>query len=142
MVEIRMKTRATGASAALGVRGHAAVTSVTGGRLEVVTGVNDPGFNPLDLLYASLAACLVLSVKGAVIKMQLLEQFEGCTAEVTGDKAHDEPSRVETLHVAIKIGGHFSDAERQAIVKLAKQLCTVSNTLALTPHLEINASRL
>jgi uncharacterized OsmC-like protein len=142
MVEIRMKTRATGASAVLGVRGHAALKTVTGGTLEVVTGVNEPGFNPLDLLYSSLAACLVLSVKGAVIQLQMLERFEGCSAEVTGDKAHDEPSRVETLQAAIRIGGDFSDVERQAIVKLAKQLCTVSNTLALPPEMEVSASRL
>ncbi len=64
MVDIKVKTRETGATSVLGAKGRASIKTVTGGELEVVTGVSEPGFNPLDLLYSSLAACLVLSVKG------------------------------------------------------------------------------
>ncbi|WP_137128840.1 OsmC family protein [Rhizobium sp. FY34] len=139
MVELKMKTRVTGATAMMAARGHASLKTETGGMLDVITSVSEPGFNPLDLLYASLASCLVLSVKGAVVKLQMVERFEGVTAHVTGEKAHDGLSRVETITAVIKIAGDYSDEEREAIRKLAKDLCTVSNTLTLTPNVEVSA---
>ncbi|MCY1668687.1 OsmC family protein [Rhizobium sp. SL86] len=142
MVEIKMKTRATGATATMAARGQASLRTETGGTLDVVTSVSDPGFNPLDLLYSSLAACLVLSVKGAVSRLQLMERFEGVSAHVTGEKAHDGPSRVETMHCVIRIGGDYSDEERQDIVRLAKELCTVSNTLTYLPSVQLVAEKL
>jgi uncharacterized OsmC-like protein len=142
MVEIKMKTRTTGATATMAARGHASLRTETGGTLDVVTSVSDPGFNPLDLLYSSLAACLVLSVKGAVSRLQLMERFEGVSAHVTGEKAHEGPSRVETMTCIIRIGGDFSDEERQDIVLLAKELCTVSNTLTYLPSIQLVAEKL
>lgn len=135
-----MKTRQTGATSVLGVRGRASLKTVTGGELEVVTGLSEPGFNPLDLLYSSLAACLVLSVKGAVIKLQLLEGFAGVEAVVTGEKAHDEPSRVGAISATLVISGDYSESQRHEIATLAKQLCTVSNTLALPPKITLEVT--
>lgn len=142
MVEIKMKTRLTGATASLPARGHASLKTETGGELDVVTSVSAPGFNPLDLLYSALASCLVLSVNGAVVKLQMVDRFEGVTAHVTGEKAHDGISRVETIRAVIKIAGDYSDAEREAIRSLAKELCTVSNTLTVTPNVEVTAEAL
>lgn len=142
MVEIRVRTRVTGATASMAARGHASLRTETGGELDVVTSVSDPGFNPLDLLYSALASCLVLSVKGAVVKLQMVDRFEGVTAHVTGEKAHDGVSRVETIRAVIKIAGDYSEAERESIRVLAKELCTVSNTLTLTPNVEVSAEAL
>ena len=139
-MDIRVKTRQTGATSVLGVRGRASLRTVTGGELEVVTGLSEPGFNPLDLLYSSLAACLVLSVKGAVIRLQLLDQFTGVEAVVTGEKAHDEPSRVEAISAQLIISGDYNESQRYEIATLAKQLCTVSNTLVMPPKLEVTVS--
>ena len=63
MTPATVKTRPTGATAKLGRIGQPAVTSVTGGELTVVSAPSQPGFNPLDLLYASLSACIVLSAR-------------------------------------------------------------------------------
>ncbi|WP_165219681.1 OsmC family protein [Affinirhizobium pseudoryzae] len=142
MVEIKMKTRTTGATATMAARGQGSLRTETGGTLDVVTSVSDPGFNPLDLLYSSLAACLVLSVKGAVSRLQLMERFEGVSAHVTGEKAHDGPSRVEKMTCIIRIGGDYNEDERQDIVRLAKELCTVSNTLTYLPSVELVAEKL
>lgn len=139
-MDIRVKTRQTGATSVLGVRGRASLRTVTGGELEVVTGLSEPGFNPLDLLYSSLAACLVLSVKGAVIKLQLLDQFTGVEAVVTGEKAYDEPSRVETIAAELIISGNYTESQRHEIATLAKQLCTVSNTLVTPPNVQMAVS--
>ena len=137
-MDLKTRRRVTGATGKMARHGHASLVTETGGTLDVVTGVSDPGFNPLDLLYASLAACLVLSVKGAVNRLQLGERFVDVSAHVNGEKAHDGPSRVETIQAKLTINGDFSDLERQEIAKLAKELCTVSNTLALTPAIHVS----
>jgi uncharacterized OsmC-like protein len=137
MVELKTRTRATGATGLMARHGPARLVSETGGTLDVTTSVSDPGFNPLDLLYASLAACLVLSVKGAVNRLQFAERFIDVSARVTGEKAHEGPSRVETIFARLTITGDFTDQERDEIARLAKELCTVSNTLALTPSIEV-----
>ncbi|MBP2549487.1 putative OsmC-like protein [Neorhizobium galegae] len=133
MVEFKVKTRATGSTASMAQHGPASLVTETGGTLDVVTSVSDPGFNPLDLLYSSLSACLVLSVKGAVVKLHLLEKFSGVRVHVTGQKAPEGPSRVAEISADIQIGGDLSEEERHQIVALAKELCTVSNTLVQTP---------
>lgn len=138
MVEIRVKVRETGATAKLGARGRASLQTVTGGELEVVTGVSEAGFNPLDLLYSSLAACLVLSVKGAVVRLQHLERFRDVEVTVTGEKAHEGVSRVEHLDATIILHGDFDESQRLEIVALAKELCTVSNTLAHQPSMKVS----
>ncbi|MBT9370150.1 OsmC family protein [Rhizobium sp. CSW-27] len=140
MVEIKMKTRVTGATATMAARGHASLVSETGGALDVTTGVSDPGFNPLDMLYASLAACLVLSVKGAVVQLHLLDGFESVTAHVTGEKAHEGPSRVAAIRADIRIAGPYTEEQRAEIVTLAKKLCTVSNTLSVLPEISVSAT--
>lgn len=140
MVDIKVKTRETGATSVLGAKGRASIKTVTGGELEVVTGVSEPGFNPLDLLYSSLAACLVLSVKGAVIKLQLLDRFTGVEAVVTGEKAHEGPSRVQTIFATLHVSGDFDESQRHEIATLAKELCTVSNTLTAAPKIEFSVA--
>jgi uncharacterized OsmC-like protein len=142
MVEIRVKTRATGAMARMESRGPVTLQTETGGALEVVTSVADPGFNPLDLLYSSLAACLALSIKGAVVKLHLLEVYSGVSVHVTGEKAHEGASRVAAISADIRIGGAFSDEQRQSIVTLAKELCTVSNTLSHAPEIRVSSQPL
>lgn len=142
MVEIRVKTRATGALARMDSRGPVTLQTETGGALEVVTSVADPGFNPLDLLYSSLAACLALSVKGAVVKLHLLDAYSGVSVHVSGEKAHEGVSRVAEISADIRIGGAFTDEERKAIVTLAKELCTVSNTLSYVPEIRVSTQPL
>ncbi len=65
MADLKVRTRPVGASAVLGRTGFPHVTSATGGEIDIVTSPSQPGFNPLDLLYSSLSACLVLSARMA-----------------------------------------------------------------------------
>lgn len=129
MTQVKVKTRPTGATAVLARMGQPDLTTPTGGTLGVTTSASDPGFNPIDLLYSSLAACIVLSARIAASKLGILDRFENVTAEVTGEKAKTEPSRIETFHIALDIKGDFNDDERQAIGHMAEDICTVSNTL-------------
>ncbi|AZO31108.1 MULTISPECIES: OsmC family protein [unclassified Mesorhizobium] len=135
MSELRIRTRATGALAVLPPGGLPAVTTPTGGTVDVVTSVSAPGFNPLDLLYASLAACMVLSARIAATRLGVADRLGEVRAEVSGEKANDEPSRVEKFNIRLEIAGDLDAATRQRIVGDAENICTVSNTLRCAPAL-------
>jgi uncharacterized OsmC-like protein len=111
------------------------VTTPTGGTLDVVTQVSAPGFNPLDLLYASLAACMVLSARIAATRLGVADRLGEVSADVGGEKAKDEPSRVETFTVKLEITGDLDAATKQRILAGAEDICTVSNTLRSAPAL-------
>ncbi|UXT97058.1 OsmC family protein [Agrobacterium tumefaciens] len=129
MNQFRVKKRPTGAVVTLGRLGHPDVVTATGGALTVVTGASEPGFNPLDLLYSSLAACLALSARIAASRMAVLDRFEKVTVHVSGEKADEEPSRIVRFDVRIEIKGDLDEATRSAIAHMAEDICTVSNTL-------------
>jgi uncharacterized OsmC-like protein len=130
MVELKAKARQTGATATLGRTGFPHVTSVTGGEIDVVTAPSQVGFNPLDLLYSSLSACLVLSARMAASQLGMLDRLTEVSAVVTGDKAAEGPSRVETFNIVFTIKGDFDDEARNAIARAAEEeICTVSNTI-------------
>ncbi|MDK1386074.1 OsmC family protein [Sinorhizobium sp. 8-89] len=134
MAELKVRTRETGATAVVGRTGFPHVTSVTGGELDIVTSPSQPGYGPLDLLYASLASCLVLSARIAASRFGVLDRLTEVSAKVTGEKAHDEPSRVARFDIEFSIKGDFDDTVRHAIAEAAEnEICTVSNTLRGNP---------
>jgi uncharacterized OsmC-like protein len=135
MAELKVRTRVTGATATLQPGGLPAITTPTGGAVDVVTGVSAPGFNPLDLLYASLAACMVLSARIAASRLGVAAELGEVCAEVSGEKAKDEPSRVEKFNIRLDIAGDLDAATKQRIVEDAEAICTVSNTLRAAPEL-------
>lgn len=134
MVELKVKARPTGATAVLGRTGHPQVTSETNGQLAVVTGASEPGFNPLDLMFSSLAACLVLSGRIAASKLGVLGKLAEVRAHVTGEKAHDGPSRITRFVVDFRVEGDFTADEKAEIIRMAEEICTVSNTLKGSPE--------
>ncbi len=135
MLELKVRTRETGALAVMQPGGLPVVTTPTGGAVDVVTGVSAPGFNPLDLLYASLAACMVLSARLAASRLGVAAELGEVRAEVSGEKAKDEPSRVEKFKIRLDIAGDLDAATKQRIVEDAEVICTVSNTLRAAPEL-------
>jgi uncharacterized OsmC-like protein len=137
VTEIRIKTRPVGASAVVGRMGRPHLTSETGGELEVVTGASDAGFNPLDLLYSSLAACLVLSARIAASRLGLIHRFDEARAHVTGEKAGGEVSRVARFIATLEIAGDLTELQKQEIAHMAEDICTVSNTLRKSSQIEL-----
>ncbi len=125
----KVKMRPVGATARVGRLGRPVISTRTGGALEIVTGVSEPGFNPLDLLYSSLAACLALSARIAASHMGMLDRFEGVTVDVAGEKSAEEPYRIVRFDIKIEIAGDFDEATRAALAHAAEDICTVSNTL-------------
>lgn len=125
----KMKLRPVGATAEVGRLGRPRISTVTGGELEIVTGISEPGFNPIDLLYSSLAACLALSVRIAASRLGLLERFNGASVDVTGEKSAAEPYRIVRFNIGIEVRGDFDGESRSTIAHMAEDICTVSNTL-------------
>lgn len=83
--------------------------------------------SPVDTLLASLGHCIVMSVQWAAAQRKVdLKPFK---VEVLGTKALDEPGRLQRLDVTV-IGPVVDDAGLAArILKQAKTICTVSNSL-------------
>lgn len=135
MADPNMKTRPMGARAVLGRTGFPDITSDTGGTLKIATGVSEAGFNPVDLLYASLSSCLVLSARIAASKFGVLKELNEVRASVTGEKAADEPSRIIRFNISIEIDGDFDDEMKAKIAEAAENdICTVSNTIRGNPE--------
>jgi uncharacterized OsmC-like protein len=136
MADVKTKSRPTGATAILGRTGFPHVTSATGGEIQIVTGPSQPGFNPLDLLYASLSACLTMSARIAASQMGVLDRVSEITAEVTGEKATEGLSRIRNFNIVFTIRGDIDDDTRHAIARAAEdEICTVSNTIRGNPDL-------
>ncbi|TPN76034.1 OsmC family protein [Mesorhizobium sp. CU2] len=135
MSELKIRTRTTGALAVLPTSGLPAVITPTGGAVDVVTQVSAPGFSPLDLLYASLAACMVLSARIAASRLGVADRLGEVKADVTGEKAKDEPSRIAAFAVRLDIAGDLDAATKARILADAEDICTVSNTLRGAPQL-------
>jgi uncharacterized OsmC-like protein len=130
MTSTPLRTRATGASAVLGRTGFPHITSATGGTIDIVTGPSQAGFNPLDLLYASLSACLAMSARIAASRLGVLDRITDIRADVTGEKATEGLSRVARFDIVLTIPGDIHEEARHAIAVAAEEeICTVSNTL-------------
>ncbi|MCM2291339.1 OsmC family protein [Allorhizobium sp. BGMRC 0089] len=134
-METKLRQRAVGATAKLGRTGFPEIRSATGGEIAIVTGPSQPGFNPLDLLYASLAGCLVMSARIVASELGVLNRIVEISAEVTGEKAKEGLSRIETFEIAFTITGEIDEETRQTIARRAEnEVCTVSNTLRADPR--------
>ena len=130
-----LNPRPVGATATLGKAGYPHIRSETGGTIDIVTGVSEVGFNPLDLLLASLGACMSMSARIAARELGLADRFSAVSARTSGEKAMEGPSRFATLTVVFCFEGSLSTAEQWKIAHRAEEICTVSNTLAVKPEI-------
>jgi len=140
MSELKVRTRETGAVAQMSHGKLPVITTPTGGSLDIVTSVSQAGFNPLDLIYASVAACMALSARIAAGKLELREKLIDVRVEVTGEKSHKNPSRIERFNITFHFDGDLSDDEKHRLAEMAEEICTVSNTLRGDPQFELKVS--
>jgi uncharacterized OsmC-like protein len=132
-----LKTRPVGATATLGKTGYPHLVSETGGTLDIATGPSQPGFNPIDLLHAALAACLAMSARIAARELGLADALSEVVARATGDKATDGLSRIARFHVVMRFRGNLTPQQQLLVIHRAEEICTVSNSLASRPMIEI-----
>lgn len=83
--------------------------------------------SPVDTLLASLGHCIVMSIQWAAAQRKIdLMPFK---VEVLGTKALDELGRLQKIDVAV-LGSFVDDTGlSERILKQAKAICTVSNSL-------------
>lgn len=97
-----------------------------------------PTQSPVDTLIASLGSCIVKSVQWSAGQRKVaLNPF---TVKVVGAKAPDLPGRIEKMDITI-IGNLVDDETLiPRIVKQAKSICTVSNTLNCEVAITVEAA--
>lgn len=140
MSELKVRTRETGAVAEMPHGKLPVITTPTGGVVEIVTSVSQAGFNPLDLIYSSVAACMALSARIAAGKLELKDKLTDVQVEVKGDKAHEGPSRIERFDITFHFGGDLTEDEKHRLAEMAEEICTVSNTLRGEPQFDLKVS--
>ncbi len=96
-----------------------------------------PVNSPVDTMLASLGSCIVKSVQWAADQQKVVPQpFQ---VKVEGLKSIDLPGRVETATITVQ-GEIVDDAQlAEKIVKQAKSVCTVSNSLTTTVKIVLDA---
>jgi uncharacterized OsmC-like protein len=86
-----------------------------------------PGEKPVLTLMASVGHCLVESIR--IIAARDQTQLAAFAIAVTGEKSLDAPGRLQTILCRVH-GALVPDPEAmEQLVKEAKSICTVSNTL-------------
>jgi uncharacterized OsmC-like protein len=88
-----------------------------------------PGFNPLELLSASLGICTAINLRkelGAAAGGGGTPPFEVAVECV---KAQDQPSRVERMDVSVHLPEGITGGAADDLVHRAEAACTIANTL-------------
>lgn len=93
------------------------------------------GMSPSDLLLASLASCVSISMRMAAQQMGLTLGELNTTAQAT--KALDPPNRFARLDVEVHSSDPLAPEVVAELVQRTKALCTVSNTLGAEVHLRL-----
>ncbi|WP_068115839.1 OsmC family protein [Tropicimonas marinistellae] len=97
-----------------------------------------PQGTPVELLLLSLGACIAKSLK--IVADQPQTHLSPFTVEVTGQKATDLPNRLGSVDIRV-LGRLTDDAEKSAeLLRKAKSICTVSNSMNCTIALELDRS--
>jgi len=100
-------------------------------------GGSDRGMTPLELLNASLAACVGYYV---VLFLQRRKvSIKGLEVSSTWEVA-ENPRRVGKMFVTIKLPTELSDPQRRALLRAARA-CAVHNTLSHPPEISIDLSK-
>jgi uncharacterized OsmC-like protein len=91
--------------------------------------------SPVEYQLIAVAGCFALSLEAA----RKARDWPECVFDVTvaGTKAHDLPSRLERIAISVSIQGALDSTAQTTLIKDAKRLCTVTNTLANPPALEV-----
>ena len=102
-------------------------TSDTGYRARTGSSASPDSARPSDLIMAALASCICISLEMAAKKMNV--DTGDISIDIRASKALDLPSRFGSFTAVVHLE-KLEDSERAArLLKEAKEMCTVSNTL-------------
>ena len=100
-----------------------------GNEIKYAASPSSPGFNPLELLSASLGICTAINLRKELALGAA--NSAGVPFEVVVEcvKADDAPSRVAQLTMQILLAEGIEAAELAALVSRAESACTIATTL-------------
>lgn len=104
-------------------------TNDRGDEIRYAVSPSAPGFNPLELLSASLGICTAINLRkelGAAAGAGSARPFE---VAVECIKAQELPSRVERMDVSVHLPEGITGAAAEDLVHRAEAACTIANTL-------------
>lgn len=102
------------------------------------TSPHPPAGSPVDTMIASLGSCMVRSVEWVAVQRKA--QLNPFQVRIVGTRSPELPGRVERAEITI-IGKLVDDeAVAQHILKQAKAICTVSNSLNTTVEINVQAT--
>lgn len=91
------------------------------------TSPTPPPETPVDMMIASLGACIVKSVQWAADQRKVaLNPF---SVTLLGTKSLEIPARIEVIDISVSGNVVDDEALSKRILKQAKAICTVSNSL-------------
>ncbi len=93
--------------------------------------------SPSDLLLASLATCITISMRMAAQPMGL--ELGEVSASATATKAADLPNRFGKLEVDVRTASQVPAERVEELLTRTKALCTVSNTLGTEVEVRIRS---
>lgn len=96
------------------------------------------GVSPVEFLLLAIAGCFALSCASA-LKSRSAPPTP-VEVIVTGEKAHDAPSRLGRIALQVAFGGGMDQVTAAAVAQEAKRLCTVTNTILGAPTIEVTAT--
>ncbi len=98
-------------------------------------GDSDEFSAPSDLIMSALGSCLAISLEMAAAQQKV--RLGAMNITVDGEKASTLPNRFDSFNVQITLPD-FQDREAaKSLIKAAKEMCTVSNTLNAEVHLTL-----
>jgi uncharacterized OsmC-like protein len=91
-----------------------------------------PGFNPLELLSASLGICTAINLRKELAAAAGGGSASPFEVAVECVKAEDLPSRVERMDVFVHLPEGITRAVADEVVHRAEAACTIANTLLVS----------
>ncbi|OEJ67120.1 OsmC family protein [Magnetovibrio blakemorei] len=98
-------------------------------------GGEDRGVRPMELLLLGMGGCTSIDVMNILEKSR--QDVSGCVAEISADRADEDPKVFVRIHVHFKVTGRNVEAKRveRAIELSAEKYCSASIMLGKTAEI-------
>ncbi|MEO3944668.1 OsmC family protein [Gorillibacterium sp. CAU 1737] len=101
------------------------------------TAPNLNGLNPKELLEASLGLCISITLQKQMEQNGIKADFSEIVVNVAASKRSGINSRFSDFHIEVALPNSLTSEEKAALLKRVELLCTISNTLRISPDIEL-----
>ena len=105
----------------------------------VTDGNSETGFSPVELLAASLAACMATDVAHILAKGR--QGLDGLDVEILAERADENPHRITKVHVQFDVTGEVNPQQLERAIALShEKYCSVWHSMRQDILLELSSS--